>query len=74
MVYFIVFLPIVKYWSTTGEKWLQCYLKVDFSNALTITKNIFKGSVIDILKKRARKQIMYSAQLEPKKAEKSEKK
>ena len=73
MVYFIVFLPIVKYWSTTGEKWLQCYLKVDFSNSLTITKNIFKGSVIDILKKRARKQIIYNAQLEPKKG-KSEKK
>ena len=29
--------------------------------------------MIDILKKRARKQVMYSAQLEPKKAEKSEK-
>ena len=64
----------MKYWSTTGEKWLQCYLKVDFSNSLAITKNIFKGSMVDILKKRARKQIIYNPQLDPKKAGKKWKK
>ena len=48
-------------------------LHMYFSDLRTITKNIFKGSVIDILKKRARKQIIYNAQLEPKKG-KSEKK